>query len=301
MNRLFGFGRMVPLIAILAASCSIKQKSVFVGSGTFEATEITVSAKTAGTLLDMAVQEGDSIRAGQVIALIETEKLDLQKRQLIAGLNELRLNIQNAERAADLAKETFDAADKKFNRIRSLRDDNSLSQQQYEDAETGFKAAKTQNENAAASMKALRTREEQARLQIELADSQLRDATVLSPIGGTVLQTYIDRGEIARPGGAVASIADLSRMWIKIYIKESELGKIRLNDEAVLKISSDPPKTFHGRVTWISQKAEFTPKMVQTRDARSDLVYAVKIEVLNPDGVLKIGMPGDVVLNPIRR
>ena len=301
MNRLFGFGRIVPLIAMLAASCSTKQKPVFEGSSTFEATEIVVSSKTAGTVLEMAVQEGDTVREGQVIARIETEKTDLQKKQLLAGLNELRLNIQNAGRAAALAKETYDAADRKFSRIRSLRDDNSLSQQQYEDTETGFKAAKTQNENAAASLKALRSKDEQVRLQIELADSQLRDATVLSPLRGTVLQTYIDRGEIARPGGAVASLADLSRMWIKIYIKERELGKIRLNDEAALKISSDPHREFHGRITWISQKAEFTPKMVQTKDARSDLVYAVKIEVANPDGVLKIGMPGDVILNPIRR
>jgi len=300
MNRLFGFGRIVPLIAMLAASCSTKQKPVFEGSSTFEATEIVISSKTAGTVFDMAVQEGDTVREGQVIARVETEKTDLQKKQLLAGLNELRLNIQNAGRAAALAKETYDAADRKFSRIRSLRDDNSLSQQQYEDAETGFKAAKTQNENAAASLKALRSKEEQVRLQIELADSQLRDATVQSPIRGTVLQTYINRGEIARPGGAVASLADLSRMWIKIYIKERELGKIRLNDEAALKISSDPQREFHGRITWISQKAEFTPKMVQTKDARSDLVYAVKIEVANPDGVLKIGMPGDVVLNPVR-
>jgi HlyD family secretion protein len=300
MNRLFGLGRRVAMIAVLAASCSTKQKPVFEGSSTFEATEIVVSAKTAGTVLDMAVQEGDTVREGQVIARVETEKTDLQKRQLFAGLSELRLNIQNAERAAELAKETFEAADKKFSRIRSLRDDNSLPQQQFEDAETGFKAAKTQNENAAASLNALRSKEEQVRLQIELADSQLRDATVLSPIRGTVLETYVDRGEIARPGGAVASLADLSRMWIKIYIKESELGKIRLNDEAVMKISSDPHREFRGRITWISQKAEFTPKMVQTRDARSDLVYAVKIEVANPDGALKIGMPGDVVLNPVR-
>ncbi len=301
MNRFHGFGRMVPLIAILAASCSTKQKPVFEGSSTFEATEIVVGSKTAGTVIEMAVQEGDTVREGQVIARVETEKTDLQKKQLLAGLSELRLNIQNAERAAALAKESFDAAEKKFNRIRSLHSDASVSQQQYEDAETGFKAARTQDENAAASLKALRAKEEQARIQLELSDSQLRDATILSPIRGTVLETYVDRGEIVRLGGAVAALADLSRMWIKIYIKEQALGKIRLNDGASLKIGSDPEKEFKGRISWISDKAEFTPKMVQTKDARSDLVYAVKIEVSNPDGVLKIGMPVDVVLGPVAR
>lgn len=299
MNRLYGIGRMVPLIAVLAASCSTKQKPVFEGSSTFEATEIVVGSKTAGTVLEMAVQEGDTVREGQLIARLETEKADLQKRQLLAGLAELRLNIQNAARAADLARETFDAMEKKFSRIRSLHEGASVSEQQFEDAETGYKAAKTQNENAAASLKALRSKEDQARLQIELADSQLRDASVLAPIRGTVLETYVDRGEIARPGGAVATLADLSRMWIKVYIKESGLGRIRLNDGADLEIGSDPKRKFKGRVSWIAEKAEFTPKMVQTRDARSDLVYAVKIEVPNPDGVLKIGMPADVVLDPV--
>ena len=297
MNRFHGFGRMVPLIAILAASCSTKPKPVFEGSSTFEATEIVVGSKAAGTVLEMAVQEGDTVREGQVIARVETEKTDLQRRQLLAGLKELGLNIQNAERGAALARESFDAAEKKFNRIRALREDSSLSQQQYEDAETGFKAARTQDENAAASLKALRAKEEQAKIQLELVDSQLRDATVLSPIRGTVLETYIDRGEIARPGGALATLADLSRMWTKIYLKEKELGRIRLNDEAALKIGSDPERAFKGRICWISDRAEFTPKVVQTKDARSDLVYAVKIEVANPDGILKIGMPVDVVLN----
>jgi HlyD family secretion protein len=303
MKRLIDIGRTVPFLmtVFLCASCAKKEKPVFEGSGTFEATEIVIGAKAAGTVIDLAVQEGDTVGEGQVIARIETEKIDLQKKQLFAGLAELRLNIQNAERVAGLAQESFDAMQKKFNRIRSLREGASISEQQYEDAETGYKAARTQNENAAASLKALRAKEEQARIQLELADSQLRDATVLSPIRGTVLETYIDCGEIARPGGAVATLADLSRMWIKIYIKEQELGRIRLKDEAVLKISSDPEKEFKGRVSWISDRAEFTPKMVQTKDARSDLVYAVKIEVSNPDGVLKIGMPADVVLNPVGR
>jgi HlyD family secretion protein len=302
MNRLSRIRHFLPVVmlALACASCSKKQKSVFEGSGTFEATEILVGAKTAGTVVEKTVTEGDTVAEGQVIARIETDKILLQKRQLQAGLDELRLNIRNAERSADLVRETFEAAERKFNRIRSLRDSSSVSQQQYEDAETAYKAASTQNENAATGLKALKAKEEQLALQIDRADSQLGDATIASPIRGTVLQTYVERGEIARPGGPVASLADLGRMWIKVYIKEPVLGKIRLNDEAALKISSYPDREFRGRVTWISDKAEFTPKMVQTKDARSDLVYAVKISVPNPDGVLKIGMPADVVLKAVR-
>jgi HlyD family secretion protein len=300
MKRLSGIRWTIPLALVLLQpiSCSRKAKAAFEGSGTLEATEILVSAKAGGTVADLAVREGDTVAQGQTMALIESEKTGLQKEQLVAGLSELRLNIRNAGRAAALARETFEAADRKFNRIRSLRDENSIPQQQFEDAETAFKAAATQRENAETSLEALRAKEDQALVQIELADSQLRDAVVASPISGTVLETFLDRGELARPGAAVASVADLTRMWIKVYIREKELGRIRLNNEAVLRIGSDPNREFKGRVSWISGKAEFTPRMVQTKDARSDLVYAVKVEVPNADGTLKIGMPADVTLNP---
>lgn len=284
------------LILLGWTGCSRGPAPAFEGSGVLEATEITVGAKTAGTVDSLAVREGDSVGRGDVLCVIETDKLLLQKRQLAAGLNEVRLNIQNAKRAADLAEESFKAAEKKFERIRALHGESSVSQQQFEDAETGFLAAKTQWENSRTSLQALASKEEQVRLQLELAESGLDDATLRSPLTGTVTQLYLDRGEIARPGGPVAAVADLERMWVKVYVKETDLGRVKLNSEAALRIDSAPGRGFKGRVSWISQKAEFTPKMVQTKDARSDLVYAVKVEVANPDGTLKIGMPADVTI-----
>jgi HlyD family secretion protein len=284
----------VSFCLVLSAGCSRKKRFLFEGSGTLEATEILVSAKTAGTVTDLAVGEGDDVKQGQVLAKVEIEKLDLQKRQLLAGLAELRLNLMNAERTAALARETFEAAEKKFSRIQSLHGDSSVSQQQYEDAQTAFKASRMQHENAATSLQALRAREQQILIQIELADSQLRDAVVLSPVSGTVLLTYLERGELARPGGPIASVADLDRMWVTVYAKETELGVLRLGQETALTTDGDPQREYKGRITWIASKAEFTPKMVQTRDARSDLVYAVKVKVENADKSLKIGMPVDV-------
>lgn len=284
------------LILLGWTGCSRKPAPAFEGSGVLEATEITVGAKTAGTVDSLAVKEGDSVGRGDILCILETDKLSLQKRQLAAGLNEVRLNIQNARRAASLAEESYRAAEKKFNRIRALHGESSVSQQQFEDAETGFLAAKTQYENSSTSLQALDSKEEQVRLQLELAESGLDDATLRSPLTGTVTQLYLDRGEIARPGGPVAAVADLERMWVKVYVKETDLGRVKLNSEAALRIDSAPGREFKGRVSWISQKAEFTPKMVQTKDARSDLVYAVKVEVANPDGTLKIGMPADVLI-----
>jgi HlyD family secretion protein len=279
---------------VLAAGCSKKNGVLFEGSGALEATEILVSSMTAGKVVDVAAGEGDDVEQGQVLARVETEKLDLQKRQLIAGLAELDLNLRNAERAAALAGETYEAAGRKFGRIQSLRGDSSVSQQQYEDAETAFKASRTQNENAATSLQALRAKREQVLIQIELAESQLKDAVIISPVSGTVLLTYVERGELTRPGGPIASVGDLKRMWVTVYVKETELGGLRLGQKAVLTTDTDPKRGRDGRITWIASKAEFTPRMVQTKDARSDLVYAVKVEVENTDGSLKIGMPVDV-------
>ncbi|HEX9975326.1 MAG TPA: efflux RND transporter periplasmic adaptor subunit [bacterium] len=285
------------LLSLIGLSgCSKDDSNSMSGSGTLEATEVLISAKLAGTIIDLPVHEGDTVREGQVIAQIDTEKIYLQKKQLLAGLNELKLNIQNAQRGIDLTKDNLNNVEKKYNRIKSLLNENSVTQQQYDDIETAYKATQTQYDNAVTSLKALRAKEQQLDVQIELVESQIGDAKITAPIQGTVIEKYVEQGEIARPGGSVVSLADLQNMWIKIYFKETELGKIKLNGNAELKISSYPDRTFPGRISWISSKAEFTPKNVQTKDARADLVYAAKIEVKNPEGILKIGMPADVVL-----
>lgn len=277
-------------------ACSKKNVNELSGSGTLEATEILLSARLAGLVTDVLVNEGDAVAAGQVMAQIDTEKIFLQKKQLLAGLDELRLNHQNAQRAVTLAKDNLTNVEKKFNRIKSLVSESSATQQQFDDIETAYKAAQTQYENAITSFKALKAKEQQVMAQSELLESQLQDAKIIAPIQGTVIEKYLERGEVARLGGPIVNLADLQKMWIKIYFKEADLGKIRLNDSAELQISAYPDRVFPGRVSWISSKAEFTPKTVQTKEARSDLVYAVKIEVENLDGILKIGMPADVTL-----
>lgn len=282
---------------LVLTSCSNHNDRQLAGSGILEATELLVSAKMAGTVMDFYVKEGDQVTAGQVIAQIDTEKLHLQQKQMLAGLSELRLNLENAQRGVKLAQDNLTNVEKRFQRIQALYRDNSATQQQFDDIETAYKAAQTQFDNAATSLKALRAKEAQLMAQLELLVSQTRDATITAPIAGTVIEKYIAAGELARPGGPVAMLADLQNLWIKIYFKETDLGKIKLDQSARLKISAYPNREFPGRISWISPRAEFTPKMVQTKDARSDLVYAVKIEVNNPEGILKIGMPADVVID----
>lgn len=284
------------LLWIAMIGCSKKDSEELSGSGILEATEILISAKLAGTLIDMPVAEGMVVSAGQMIAQIDTEKIYLQKKQLIAGWTELKLNLQNAQRGVDLARENLENTKKKYQRIKALLEENSATQQQYDDIFTAYQAAQVQYDNAVTSLKALRAKEDQLVAQLELIESQLRDTKIAAPITGTIIEKYVEQGEIAKPGGPIVSMADLQKMWIKVFFKEPALGRIKLNGPAEIRISSYPDRSFPGRVSWISPRAEFTPKTVQTKEARSDLVYAVKIEVPNPDGVLKIGMPADVTI-----
>jgi HlyD family secretion protein len=242
------------------------------------------------------VEEGDAVQAGQTIALVDSEKTFLQNKQLLAGMQELRQNRLSAQRSAALAREQYENTDKKYQRLKSLLAEGSSTQQQYDDVELALKAAQTQHENARTMLMALDAKEAQLSAQLELIGSQLKDYRVIAPITGTVIDKYVESGEIARPGGPVVNLADLTRMWIKIYLKETDLARIRLNGGAELRVTAYPQQIFPGRIAQIADKAEFTPKNVQTREARADLVYAVKIMVDNPEGILKIGMPADVIL-----
>lgn len=264
------------------------------GSGTLEAKEILVSSKIGGTVIGVFVQEGDSVQSRQPIAQIETEKLEIQKRQLEAKIVELQLNVENAHRSSTMAKEQYLNIQKKFERVKNLFAEQGATQEQYEDAETALTTARIQYENALNQLNVLKAKKVQLQAQLELIQSQLKDTEIVSPIPGTVLELFVDEGETVRAGSPVANIADISHLWLKVYLTEKELGRIRLGEPALLSIASMPDTAFSGKITWISSKAEFTPKMVQTKEARSDLVYAVRIDVENPQGILKIGMPVDV-------
>lgn len=296
MSRIIKCLVIIPAIVIFAVSCNPRNNGAITGSGTIEATEVLVSAKMAGSIMELWLQEGDAVQEGQLIAQIDSEKVFLTKKQVLAGLRELRLNLINAERSVRLAKDNLDNIEKKYQRIKTLLGEGSATQQQFDDAETGYKAADTHYQNAATSLESFKAKEMQILTQLELLDSQLRDAQVVAPLTGTLIEKYVEKGEVVRPGSPVANLADLQNMWIKIYVKETELAHTKLNGAAELRISAYPERVFPCQVSWISPKAEFTPKNVQTKEARSDLVYAVKIIIKNSDGMLKIGMPADVML-----
>ncbi len=298
MKTFVRFNRIsiIILFTVLMQSCGNDQSNIITGSGSLEATEINIRSKTGGQILEMLVKEGAMVEPGNVIAVVDTEKVALQREQIEAGLAEVKFVMNSAREKIALAEEQLENVKKKFERITSLYNQGSATQQQMDDIETQHSLAKTQLRQAKSGYQASQMKKLQIEANLHLIQSQVDDCTIKSPVTGTVIKKYVEQGETISQGMSVVDIADLSRMWIKLYVTAPELGFVTLNERAEIMVDSFPEKKFSGKVIWISPKAEFTPKNVQTKEARADLVYAVKIELPNPDNELKIGMPADIIV-----
>ncbi|MBN1543019.1 efflux RND transporter periplasmic adaptor subunit [candidate division KSB1 bacterium] len=281
-------------VACAVIGCSKNQRDELDGSGVFEATEVILSAKTAGDILAISVEEGEFVVAGQTLALVDTQRLELEMRRLRASFDELAHNRANAQHSIALALENRDRVQKQFSRIEVLLQEGSATQQQFDELQSAVTIARLQVKQAQTALQVLEAKREQLQAQIELLQIQLRDSRIVAPLDGVLLARYIEKGESVHPGSPVVKIADLSIVYIKVYIGESDLDRVGLDMPVEIRIDGRPEKRFPGRVAWISSKAEFTPKNVQTREMRASLVYAVQVRVDNPEGLFKIGMPADV-------
>jgi len=282
------------IIIIAIWSCSKNDESLISGSGTIEATEVVVSAAGTGEIAWLGTEEGMPVSKGDTLAIIDHEKLQIQLTLNYAQLKELDVSYAIAQKSRQNAVSQLENQQKKYLRIKALLDKESATQQQYDDIFTAYEIADTQLKSAINQLEIIDAKREQMRAATRLIMSQINDTKVQAPLSGMILKKYHEAGEFVVPGMALFRIADLSNVWIKIYVSEAQLGKVILNQKASIFIDSFPQQPFTGNVVWISPKAEFTPKNVQTQEARLDLVYAVKIEMENPEQKLKIGMPADV-------
>lgn len=247
--------------------------------GTVEATETVISAQLAGRLVELNVDEGDTAEAGQLLARIDDKIYRAQLEQA-----------QAASRAASSQRAVLNAGLKGVNtnleRTKKLLATGSATEMQFDNLETQKQSLQAQKGVVARQVG-------QAEAAIKLAETQLGYTTITAPLTGTVVRRHVELGETVFPGSALMTIADLTTMEVKIYVPGPMLGKIRLGRQVMLFTDSFPDKPFSAVVATIAEQAEFTPKNVQTREERVRLVYAVKVRVDNPDGVLKIGMPVD--------
>ncbi|MBN1347782.1 efflux RND transporter periplasmic adaptor subunit [candidate division KSB1 bacterium] len=281
------------IIFLLLFACENERHEIY-GTGTFEASEVLVSPQTAGLITEMPVSEGQAVRRGDLIAQIDIQKQTLTKEQLEAGIVEVNLNISLARQQIEAAEIQFQNIKKNYERFRNLLEEKSTSQQSVDDLQTKYEMAEKNLQSARIQYQSGLAKKQQLEAQLKLINQQIDDGSVRSPLDGIVLRKIRNQGEFAMIGAGLVEIADLSEMEIRIYISQHELGLVKTGDKLTISIDSHPGETFEGTITWISPKAEFTPKNVQTKEARANLVYAIKLSVQNPDGIFKIGMPADV-------
>ena len=264
--------------------------------GNFEAVETIVSSEMAGKLLSMEVKQGDQLETGRLIARIDTTELNLKKEQTQAQLEASETKKQNVTAQINVFKEQKKNVITTQQRISKMFADKAATQQQVDDINGQLNVLDKQISATDSQFKLIASEMEVIKRQLDLFNEQLTKCRISSPIKGTVLETYLETGELATPGKPILKMADLSNLELKVYVSGTQLSKVKLEREVKVLIDSDAKEmqAMSGKITWISSESEFTPKIIQTKEERVKLMYAVKILVAN-DGRLKIGMPGEVV------
>jgi HlyD family secretion protein len=290
-------GTSIVCAALMLPACGSKTDSAFEASAIIEGTAVKVAAQTGGYLMQVNVDEGDRVEMGQTLAVVDTEKLSYQLDQVQANLEELAVQQSIAESNLRRTKDDFEYARTRYERVAELFHQNAATEQARDDAKINLDRAQTAYESARQNVQALTSRQKALAAQVKLLRRQINDGSVKAPLSGTVTTRYFKTGETIPSNAALVEIIDLAQMWTKVYVSEKYLPQIRIGQGATIIIDGTD-QTLTGKVAWINNKAEFTPKNILTEESRTALVYAVKVEVDNPGGILKHGMPVTVVLQP---
>ena len=281
-------------LILIAAACRDKNQPDAYGN--FETTEVVVSAETSGQLLWFKADEGQSLAPGQLVGVIDTTQLALQQRQLNAQRSAGSSRVSEVGQQLDALRVQHEIARRNYERMQRLVAAQAATAQQLDQAERDYKVLGEQIQGAEAQRRSVGEDVKSTDARLAQIAQQLVKSRITSPVGGTVLARYTDRGEFVQPGQPLYKIANLDSMILRAYVTETQLARVKLGGAASVSIDTGGKarRTLAGTVSWVSPAAEFTPTPIQTRDERKDLVYAVKVRVPNPGGIVKIGMPADV-------
>lgn len=267
------------------------------GYGNFEATEITVSAEANGRILFFDVEEGNVLEENKVVGVIDTIQLSLKRDQLLAAKNTIFSKSRSVLSQREVIKEQLKVAQNDQTRIENLINENAATQKQLDDINGQMDILKQQMINVETQNAPIVNEVKSIEVQIQQIEDQIVKSIIKNPVKGTVLVKYAEPNEVAAFGKPLYKISDLDEMELRVYISETQLANIQTGQEVTVKIDdADNMKSYNGTVAWISDSAEFTPKIIQTKEERVNLVYAVKVRVKN-DGSLKIGMPAEMWLS----
>ena len=268
-------------------------------TGTFETTEVLVSAEASGRLLYFDIEEGMLLKAGEEVGIVDTVQLYLKKLQLEASLKSVEEQRPDILKQVAATKEQISAAQRERNRVANLLKVGAANQKQLDDAEDQLEVLRkqlvAQNSTLSNSHQSLTWQSSSVGIQVAQVEDQLKKCHITSPITGTVLAKYAEAGELTAMGTPLFKVADTEQMYLRAYITSEQLSQVKLGQKVTVfsDYGTDEHKQYPGVVTWISDTSEFTPKTILTKNERANLVYAVKIAVHN-DGLLKIGMYGGV-------
>ena len=271
-------------------------------TGTFETTEVLVSAEASGRLLYFDIEEGMLLKAGEEVGVVDTVQLYLKKLQLEASIKSVEEQRPDILKQVAATKEQISAAQRERNRVANLLKVGAANQKQLDDAEDQLEVLRkqlvAQNPTLSNSHQSLTWQSSSVGIQVAQVEDQLKKCHITSPITGTVLAKYAEAGELTAMGTPLFKVADTEQMYLRAYITSEQLSQVKLGQKVTVfsDYGTDEHKQYPGVVTWISDTSEFTPKTILTKNERANLVYAVKIAVHN-DGLLKIGMYGGVEFN----
>lgn len=307
---------ILPLVLFALAACSRDEQN-FDASGSFEADEVVVSSELAGKLLSFTIEEGDTLAKDKIVGEIDAENISLQKEQVEESIKSLSEKTSNVLPQVKLLQNQLAVQQTRLenlrhekSRIENLLKQDAATGKQLDDinfqvVSAGKEMAVTQQQinvlqnNISTQNRSILSEGKPLEKRVAQLADQLKRANIINPINGSVITKYAEAGEITSTGKALYKIADLSTMTLRAYITGTQLSQVRLlqNVKVLIDNGADKYKELRGTITWIAGKAEFTPKTIQTKDERENLVYAIKVKVKN-DGYLKIGMYGEVKFNP---
>ncbi|KAF0153099.1 MAG: HlyD family secretion protein [Ignavibacteria bacterium] len=298
MKSLFIKIGLVVLLAAVLIGCG-NGIGKFDATGTFESEEIIVSSEATGKLVKLNLNEGSQLKQNEIVALVDTVQLYLKKKQLEASVKAVLSKQPDVNIQLAAVKKQIETAETEKRRIENLVKANAATTKQLDDIDSQLEVLNKQYDAAKSNLTITKTGLQNEALpllaQIEQIQDQINRSVVKNPIAGTVLTCYTKQNEIAATGKALYKIADLSEMTLRAYINGDQLGEVKLGQKVKVFVDkgNGEQKEMSGEIYWIASKAEFTPKTIQTKDERANLVYAIKVKVTN-DGYLKIGMYGEV-------
>ena len=286
---------LIIILTLTLFSCN-KQDNEADAHGNFEATEVTISAESNGKIEFLNLDEGMQLEKNTIIGQIDTIQLYLNKQQLIASKSTIYSKSANVLSQRNVVHEQLKTAKIEQNRITTMFNENAATKRQVDEINGKVKVLEQQINSVATQNAPIINEVKSIDIQIEKINDQIKKSKIINPINGTVLAQYAEPNEITAYGKPLYKIADLSQMTLRVYFSETQLSSIKIGQEVTVSIDEkNGSKSYKGKISWISSSAEFTPKIIQTKEERVNLVYAVKVMVKN-DGSLKIGMPAEVKL-----